>query len=128
MTDRADDREQFRHVGSLVTVADRESPARRSERLFQTRASFTGAITIHQGHSEFGPRGILEQFMLWRDLPDDGRYAFVLDHAPVANGVRAEQLAAMLETAIEAMLDRSETHWEIPGQLPSRRENGTLSP
>ncbi|MGY4102286.1 hypothetical protein ACW2Q0_22435 [Nocardia sp. R16R-3T] len=53
--------------------------------------------------------------MLWRDLPDDGRYAFVLDHAPVANGVRAEQLAAMLDNAIEAMLDRTETHWELPG-------------
>lgn len=115
MTDRADDREQFRNVGSLVTAADRESPARQSERFFRTRASLTGAITIHQGHSKFGPRGILEQFMLWRDLPDDGRYAFVLDHAPVANGVRAEQLAAMLENAIEAMLDRSETHWEVPG-------------
>ncbi|MEV5837458.1 hypothetical protein [Nocardia sp. NPDC052112] len=53
--------------------------------------------------------------MLWRDLPDDGRYAFVLDHAPAADGVRAEQLATMLETAIEAVLDRTETHWEVSG-------------
>ncbi|MEV4124597.1 hypothetical protein [Nocardia sp. NPDC049707] len=39
---------------------------------------------------------------LWQDLPDHDRYAVVLDHAAVADGVGAEQLAAMVETTIAA--------------------------
>ncbi|MFC8042697.1 ESX secretion-associated protein EspG [Nocardia sp. NPDC057353] len=113
LTDRVDDHERFRSVpDSRVTMPNRESPADRSATFFALPAELTGAITVHQGYSAFGPRGILEQAMLWRDLPGDGRYVIVLDRAPTAMGIGTRRLVALVDAAVERMRDRADSHWE----------------
>ncbi|WP_328395542.1 ESX secretion-associated protein EspG [Nocardia sp. NBC_00416] len=59
-----------------------------------------GIITISQGISRFGPRGVFRIRMRWRDLDDDGRYAITLGPSPVAVPVEAKQLTAMLNDSI----------------------------
>lgn len=113
LTDQIDDHERFRSVpDSRVTMPSRESPADRSAAFFAIPADLTGAITVHQGYSAFGPRGILEQAMLWRDLPGDGRYVIVLDQAPTAMGIGTRRLVALVDAAVERMRDRADSHWE----------------
>ncbi|MFG1794414.1 ESX secretion-associated protein EspG [Nocardia sp. NPDC049149] len=75
-------------------------------------ATTTGAITIHQGKSKFGRRGILEQAMLWRDMLDDGRYVIPLGENPVAIPIGTRRLIGLIEDGIEVMVERLETHWE----------------
>jgi hypothetical protein len=114
MTDSVDDLERLGGGGSLVTEEVDYSGARRSAEFFDTLATRTGAITIHQGHSKFGPRGILEHILMWRDLPEDGRYVIELpSSAPFAVGMGKKWLATKVEQSIDTMLDRLETHWEL---------------
>ncbi|WP_067646772.1 ESX secretion-associated protein EspG [Nocardia harenae] len=40
-------------------------------------ADLAGTITVQQGVSRFGPRGINTVYLHWRDLTDDGRYVVV---------------------------------------------------
>ncbi|MFI9506305.1 ESX secretion-associated protein EspG [Nocardia sp. NPDC052566] len=86
-----------------------------TERFFDTPADRTGVINVRQGHSKFGRRGILKQTLVWRDLPDDGRYVIELDDAPMAIGMGAGQLMTKVDTMIAGILSRLETHWEVMG-------------
>ncbi|WP_378737205.1 ESX secretion-associated protein EspG [Nocardia brasiliensis] len=106
-------------AGSVALDYSRDTSAQRSQQFFDIPATSTGAITIHQGRSKFGPRGILQEILMWRDLPDDGRYVIKVDNAPVAIGVGPERLRRMVDDAIEMILERMETHWE-PDGLPER--------
>lgn len=82
------------------------------ERFFGTPAERTGLLTVHQGHSKFGPRGILEHLMVWRDLPGDGRYLIELDSAPMAVGISSRRLAMKVDSLVDSLLRRMESHWE----------------
>ncbi|MEV0293208.1 ESX secretion-associated protein EspG [Nocardia sp. NPDC050710] len=114
--DQEGDLEGFRSGGSLVTEEVDYSGARHSEQFLNTPASKTGAITVIQGHSKFGPRGVHRHHLVWRDLPDDGRYLIELpSDAPIAVGIGAGGLVAKINSSIENMLDRMETHWELHG-------------
>ncbi|MFC3964548.1 ESX secretion-associated protein EspG [Nocardia jiangsuensis] len=111
--DHADEHEYHRpEPDSLVTEARSESAADVSARFLAAPGAATGAISVHQGHSAFGPRGILKQDIFWRDMLDDGRYAIVLDQAPVAMGVDGRRLAGLVDAAVERMLERADAHWE----------------
>ncbi|WP_131816469.1 hypothetical protein [Nocardia salmonicida] len=66
-----------------------------------------------QGHSKYGPRGRIETGLLWRDLPDDGRYVMPLDDpAPVASAMSSDRLAIWMRDRIEEILTRMESHSE----------------
>lgn len=91
-----------------LTFDDQYSQAARSRRFLQIPATTTGWITVRQGRSEFGQRGILEQTMQWRDLPDDGRYVIAPD-AAVAIATGARRLVGLIDDAIEMMVYRLET-------------------
>ncbi|MEU0503997.1 ESX secretion-associated protein EspG [Nocardia sp. NPDC005998] len=112
LTDRVADHERFDFGGSRVTETASTSTVSRSDQFFAIPATRTGVITIHQGHSKFGPRGILERILVWRDLPDDGRYVIELDQAPVALGIGEGRLVQKIDDLIAGMLQRLETHWE----------------
>lgn len=112
LTDRIDDHERLDFGGSRVIETVTSATVSRSDQFFAVPATRTGVITIHQGHSKFGPRGILERILLWRDLPDDGRYVIELDQAPFATGIGDERLAIKIDDRIAEMLQRVETHWE----------------
>jgi hypothetical protein len=107
-----EDHERFDFGGSRITETATTSTVSRSDEFFAIPATRTGVITIHQGHSKFGPRGILERIMVWRDLPDDGRYVIELDQAPVAIGIGDERLMLEIDDVINLMVQRLETHWE----------------
>ncbi|WP_225729921.1 MULTISPECIES: ESX secretion-associated protein EspG [unclassified Nocardia] len=112
--DQEDVLEQIHGGASMVLESGGESEVRRGERFLNTPADRTGVIILNQGRSKFGPRGILEQILLWRDLPDDGRYVIeVGSSAPTAVGIGRQELVARLDDAIESMLKRLENHWEI---------------
>lgn len=101
-----------RRSGSLVRDDTEERPVYRTQRFFQRRADLTGWISVVQGRSKFGPRGIVETAMMWRDVADDGRYVMSLGEAPVAVGTSRRQLAERIQKDIDYLLQRLETHWE----------------
>lgn len=93
-----------------------DEPEERSKRFVNTPAERTGSIAIVQGQSKFGPRGIIEQTLIWRDLADDGRYVMVGGDNPIAMGLDAQRLTRMIQGTINAIMLRLDSHWEPGGQ------------
>ena len=91
---------------------DDEPPARVSARFFEMRASLTGTIFVVQGRSKFGPRGIHETKLLWRDVIGDGRYVMAMDDSPVAIGTGPDQFVRRIQKDVDNLMQRLETHWE----------------
>lgn len=84
-----------------------------SDAFFATPAVSTGIVKVLQGRSKYGPRGRVEAGMLWRDLPDDGRYVIPLDHpAPVATAMSSARLTEWVREQIDHTLARMESHRE----------------
>ncbi|MEV0252262.1 ESX secretion-associated protein EspG [Nocardia sp. NPDC050712] len=105
--------EHHGYTGSWVSEETDSDVTSRSSEFFASPADRTGVIAIYQGHSKFGPRGLMEKFLYWRDLPDDGRYVIELpSSSPVAVGMGKKAVLSKLDDMIEAMLERAETHWE----------------
>ncbi|MFJ4650434.1 ESX secretion-associated protein EspG [Nocardia sp. NPDC088792] len=75
----------------------------RSRAFLSTLADCAGEITIRQGRSVFGPRGVTEWSLLWRDLADDGRYVIEQDN-PVAVGASRRAIVERLDNLIRWML------------------------
>ncbi|MFI9506311.1 ESX secretion-associated protein EspG [Nocardia sp. NPDC052566] len=117
----ADDDGEYR--GPLLLDGD-DSREVNSRRFLELPATTTGEIIVRQGRSKFGPRGILEQVLSWRDLPDDGRYVIVHDDDPIAVGTGTQRLIGVLDEAIDLMVDRLETHWETGDSIAGRRYGG----
>jgi hypothetical protein len=55
-------------------------------------ATDAGSISITQGGSRFGPRGITRHQLEWRDLTDDGRYVITPQAAVAADGLQMTKL------------------------------------
>jgi hypothetical protein len=86
----------------------------RSAAFFNTPATATGIVKVLQGRSKFGPRGIVESGLLWRDLPGDGRYVMPLDHpAPVAAGMGSDGLIAWVGAEVDRILAHMDTPLEF---------------
>ncbi|MQY19545.1 ESX secretion-associated protein EspG [Nocardia macrotermitis] len=104
------------HVGyggsSFFRDDDEDPPAVASTKFFNLPASRTGTLRVLQGRSKYGPRGIQETKMLWRDVIDDGRYLMNMDDAPVAVGISRNGLAGKLQDQIDNLMERLDTHWE----------------
>ncbi len=98
--------------GSFFKDDDEDPPAMASTKFFNLRASLTGSILIVQGRSKYGPRGIQETKMLFRDVIGDGRYVMAMDDAPVAEAVGPIQLAQRIQKDIDNLMQRMDTHWE----------------
>ncbi|MFI5780699.1 ESX secretion-associated protein EspG [Nocardia sp. NPDC051570] len=91
---------------------DDDAPAARSSKFWQTRATLTGTVLIAQGRSKYGPRGIHETKMLWRDVVGDGRYVMAMDDAPVAMATGPTRFAERIQADINNLMQRLDTHWE----------------
>ncbi|GGN85841.1 ESX secretion-associated protein EspG [Nocardia rhizosphaerihabitans] len=90
-----------------TTVADR------SAEFFETPAERTGTVNILQNQSMFGSRGMHRDILVWRDLPDDGRYAIALpSDEPVATPMAGSALVSAIGKSIDRMMARVESHWE----------------
>ncbi|MBB5917405.1 hypothetical protein BJY24_006317 [Nocardia transvalensis] len=108
-----------RHTYDLTAsmVADDDEPEddeyEVSSAFLDTPATATGIVKVLQGRSKFGPRGRVESGVLWRDLPDDGRYVLPLDDpAPIATGMGTDRLVAWVDREIERILIRMDEHRE----------------
>lgn len=77
-----------------------EPIAGRAQSFLAQPASCVGTIRVQQGHSRFGPRGIAEYRMRWRDVIDDGRYVIVDGQPPVANGVDAKGMVTAVNVGV----------------------------
>ncbi|WP_327143718.1 ESX secretion-associated protein EspG [Nocardia sp. NBC_01327] len=85
----------------------------RSLTFLSTPAELTGALQVLQGRSKYGPRGIAESTVVWRDLPGDGRYLIDLDSpARSAVGVTTRRFADHLERTIDRILWHMEARGE----------------
>ncbi|MVU78987.1 hypothetical protein GPX89_17255 [Nocardia sp. ET3-3] len=85
----------------------------RSLAFLSTPAERTGAMRVVSGRSKYGPRGLTVSTLLWRDLPDDGRYLIDLDpETPIAVGVDAHKFAAALAGSIDRILQQMEWRGE----------------
>lgn len=76
-------------------------------------AEWTAACRVVQGRSKYGPRGIVETTLLWRDLPGDGRYLIDLaEPEPKAVGATTSRIAKHIglhvDTILRSMTDRGE--------------------
>ena len=89
------------------------SVAQRSAEFFQEAADRTGTINILQNQSMFGSRGMERDILVWRDLPDDGRYVIeVPSNSPTATPMAQEMLVEKVNASIARMMARVEAHWE----------------
>lgn len=104
-------------VASSSMVSDNDEPedddSYRAKVFFETPATRSGYIRVYQGRSKFGPRGRIDMGVLWRDLPDDGRYAVPMDHpAPVAAGTGTEELVKWVDEQVAFVMSRLEWNQE----------------
>lgn len=80
---------------------------------FDIPADRTGSIEILQNQSMFGSRGMRRDILVWRDLPDDGRYVIALPSAaPTATPMTRDVLVDTIDESIARMMARVESHWE----------------
>jgi hypothetical protein len=98
--------------GSFIKDDDDEPVARRSQKFFEMRADLTGTVLIVQGRSKYGPRGIFETKMLFRDVVGDGRYVMSMDDSPVAVATGRREFANRIQADLDNLMQRLDTHWE----------------
>ncbi len=70
------------------------------ERFLAAPVEAVGVITVSQGESKFGPRGLVQRRLVWRDLKDDGRYVVDDQHTPMATAADAATLTAMINARV----------------------------
>ncbi|MGV9663607.1 ESX secretion-associated protein EspG [Nocardia niigatensis] len=77
---------------------------RMTQRFLRTPVSLVGTINVIQGTSVYGPRGITEHRLEWRDLEGQGRYA--IGHAPPWKAVPADarRLTSMINARIAEVI------------------------
>ncbi|MFC8042688.1 ESX secretion-associated protein EspG [Nocardia sp. NPDC057353] len=63
-------------------------------------ADLAGTVTVQQGTSRFGPRGISTVYLHWRDLTDDGRYVVVPGNPPTVVPAGPDRLTSLLNAQI----------------------------
>lgn len=62
---------------SLVRDTTADPVTGRTAEFERAELDLVGSITVQQGSSRFGPRGISTVHLYWRDITDDGRYVLV---------------------------------------------------
>ncbi|MFF3224965.1 ESX secretion-associated protein EspG [Nocardia suismassiliense] len=72
----------------------------RSEAFNKADATLDGTIVVQQGHSRFGPRGITNMYMRWRDLVDDGRYVIMPGNPTMVVAADTKRLGALINSHI----------------------------
>ncbi|WP_181699436.1 ESX secretion-associated protein EspG [Nocardia sp. GTS18] len=95
---------EYDYGRSLVEDDFDERAKVRSNKFLAMPTTSVGSIGVVQGHSEFGPRGITERWLDWRDLTDDGRYAISPEPSSKAIPVDSAQLISMINARIAAII------------------------
>ncbi|MGI5221169.1 ESX secretion-associated protein EspG [Nocardia sp. CA-290969] len=103
--------------GSMISDNDEDEDTGndydRALAFLRTPAVRSGSIRVVQGRSKYGPRGRIEMGMLWRDVPDDGRYAIPTNHpAPTATGMGTAELTEWMDEQIGSVVARLDRNME----------------
>jgi hypothetical protein len=81
-----------------------DSVNERAQRFLQSETLRVGTIEIIQGHSIYGPRGVTQHLLEWRELVDDGRYVIDDQHPPTAFPADHKRLITMINARIAAVV------------------------
>jgi hypothetical protein len=103
----ADEHSAVEHVappGSAVVDPAGDTLRTRAEQFLAAPTTMAGTVRVIQGRSKFGPRGITQHQLEWRDVRDDGRYLITEELARVATGVTPRQVADALDVRIHKVL------------------------
>lgn len=84
---------------SAVIGTFEESEEELAEQFLSVPTTGQGTISVIQGFSRFGPRGICRQELCWRDLREDGRYLIRLSDPLVATPADHARLTAAINEA-----------------------------
>ncbi|WP_280342151.1 ESX secretion-associated protein EspG [Nocardia neocaledoniensis] len=113
VVDGGDTRDEYAPRPSMFFEEADTSIAQRSTEFLNRPAERTGTINILQNQSMFGSRGMHRDILVWRDLPEDGRYVIDLpSENPIATPVSRSDLIGKVNSSIERMMSRVESHWE----------------
>ncbi|MGV9674809.1 ESX secretion-associated protein EspG [Nocardia sp. NPDC003482] len=99
-TNGARNGDDYEYVQSAVFDTFDDTVDRKSARFLALPFSTIGLIQIVQGHSRFGPRGVLRRQLELRDLIDDGRCVINFDHPRIARGVDSDRLVDLINAEI----------------------------
>ncbi|MGI5218893.1 ESX secretion-associated protein EspG [Nocardia sp. CA-290969] len=100
----ADTTMDYDYGRSAVTGTFEDSEEELAEQFRNTPATGQGRITVVQGCSRFGPRGICHYGLDWRDLREDGRYVIPLSDPLVATPADRTRLSAAISDATAAVV------------------------
>ncbi|GAA5055864.1 ESX secretion-associated protein EspG [Nocardia callitridis] len=89
-----------RYGRSVATRSVEDTLSSVSDALLRKPVSRLGIIRVLQGRSIYGPRGLTEHTISWRDVIDDGRYAIGPGTPPVLRGVDARRLTEMTNVRV----------------------------
>lgn len=98
----ADDGYEYSGSRSSVAVAD-DSVDARTARFSRMPLTAAGQIQIVQGSSVFGPRGIHQHVVGWRDLDGDGRY-IITDRPATALASDSDRFVSVLNSRIARVI------------------------
>lgn len=105
LADRSDaETMDYSYGRSEVLDSFDDSLRHRTQEFLDSPVTSMGMIRIVQGRSRFGPRGRTMHELTWRDVEDDGRYAFTEGIPQVARAVDDARLTAMINIEIAAVV------------------------
>lgn len=100
----ADTTMDYAYGRSAVTSTFEDSEEELAEQFLNSPATGQGRITVVQGYSRFGPRGISRHGLDWRDLREDGRYVISLSDPLIATPADRTRLSAAISEATAAVV------------------------
>lgn len=85
---------------SLVHDSFDDTVEQRAEELLRAPTTGAGIVTVAQGFSRFGPRGVTAVRLPWRDLCDDGRYVITPGPPAIAAPADTKRLIGLVNEAV----------------------------
>lgn len=99
--------------GSGAFDSFEESDRSATAAFFSEPVTLAGMLRVAQGRSKYGPRGVSEVVLHWRDVADDGRYLIDLGQPePLAVAVDARQFTDRFTRSIAQIIEQMEWRGE----------------
>ncbi|WP_327143747.1 ESX secretion-associated protein EspG [Nocardia sp. NBC_01327] len=89
---------------TIIDDVFEDAAVQRTKRFLNSSVVCAGTIEVIQGHSKFGPRGITEHLLEWRDLEDDGRYVIGGEPPFIAAAVDSSRLTNAINVRVAAVV------------------------
>ncbi|MFB7721506.1 ESX secretion-associated protein EspG [Nocardia sp. NPDC056100] len=96
----ADESYEYEYGRSSIVDVSAPSTETRSARFMSAPTDRAGEIVIAQGRSIYGPRGVTQRVLGWRDLRDDGRYVVADQNPSLAVSADAKRLVTLINSQV----------------------------